>query len=229
MASPDLTVVTALTNEGEPDPGQDDDVAEALLQAARELMESFGIRRLRMDDVAKHAGYGRATLYRRFATRDELVWAVILTEIRHGLAEIERAIQPLGTLREKLVEAFSATVEHVRSHPLLRRLMQIEPDLVLPHLTTGAPDGLSVAREPLMRLLAHGRETGELGPVDIEIAADLMVRLAHSLVLTPGGPIPAGDPTDLRDFARTHVVGPLLHLSTHAPGTAGPSSTGATP
>ena len=224
MASPDLTVVTALSTDSPEDPVGDDDVAAALLQAARELMTTFGIRRLRMDDVAKRAGYGRATLYRRFATRDELVWAVILTEIRTGLAEIEEAIAPLGSLREKLVEAFASTVEHVRSHALLRRLLQIEPDLVLPHLTTGAPDGLVVAREPLMRLLAHGRETGELGPVDLEIAADLMVRLAHSLVLTPGGPIPAEDPEDLRAFARTHVVGPLLHLGAHLAATATPSS-----
>ncbi|WP_170127897.1 TetR/AcrR family transcriptional regulator [Euzebya rosea] len=219
MASPELTVVTAL-DDSEAEPGQDDEVADALLVAARAQMETFGIRRLRMDDVAKQAGYGRATLYRRFATRDELVWAVIIREVRATLAEIEAAITDLATFRDRLVEAFAATVEKVRTHPLLQRLIQIEPDLLLPHLTTGAPDALSVARKPMRRLLQQGRDSGDLGPIDLDIAAEVMIRLAHSLVLTPGGPIEATDPAGLRRFAATHVVDPLLHLSALAGGPA---------
>jgi len=219
MASPELTVVTAL-EDSDAEPGQDDEVADALLLAARELMEAFGIRRLRMDDVAKQAGYGRATLYRRFATRDELVWAVIIRDVRATLDEIEAAIADLATFRDKLVEAFAATVEKVRTHPLLQRLVQIEPDLLLPHLTTGAPDALSVARKPMRGLLEQGRASGELGPIDLDIAAEVMIRLAHSLVLTPGGPIDATNPAGLRRFAATHVVDPLLHLSALAGGPA---------
>lgn len=214
MASPEVTVVTSLAEAASAgDATTDDEVVDALLLAARELMQSFGIRRLRMDDVAKRAGYGRATLYRRFATRDELVWGVVTKEVRATLAEIEAAITDLPTMQERLVEAFAATVEAVRQHPLLQRLLDIEPDLMMPHLTTGGADGLQMARSHLKKLLARGQAEGELGPIDLEVTADMLVRLAHSLLLSPGGPIPVDDPKGLRAFARAHIAGPLLRLN----------------
>lgn len=216
MASPELTVVTALDaarEAGIAEEGSDDEVVEALLVAARELMERTGIRRLRMDDVARSAGYGRATLYRRFATRDELVWAVVTREVARVLDAIEAATSSYPDLRDRLVEAFATTVEGVHRHTLLRRLLQLEPDLLLPHLTTGGADALGLARDHLARLLRQGRAAGQLGPIDVEVAADMVVRLVHSLLLTPGGPIPVEDPEALRRYADRHLVSPLLRLA----------------
>lgn len=222
MASSDLTVVTSrvsdmLAVDGDAAEDRDDEVSGALLAAARQLMAAHGIRRLRMDDVAREAGYGRATLYRRFATRDELVWAVVSGEMAATLAEIEQAVLRLDALEDKLVEAFAATVEAVQQHPLLQRLLQIEPDLLLPHLTTGGAAVLGMARDHLGRLLARGQADGELGPMDVRTAADMIVRLTHSLLLTPGGSIPCGDPAALRTFARRHVAGPLMRLAGTGP------------
>ena len=39
----------------------------------------FGIRRTSMGEIARRSGLSPATLYRRFAGKDELVWAVGLT------------------------------------------------------------------------------------------------------------------------------------------------------
>lgn len=207
MASPDITHPAARG------PATDDEVSDALLRAARELMGTHGIRHLRMDDVARRAGCGRATLYRRFSTRDELVWGVVVTEMRDVLAGIEAAISPVRGFRERLVEAFACTVEGVKENPLLHQLLAIEPDLLLPHLTIGGAETLALSRSHLVRLLARGQADGEIGPMDLELVADLIVRLAHSLLLTPGGPIPTTDPVALRRFARTHLADPILRLN----------------
>ncbi|MTV25850.1 helix-turn-helix transcriptional regulator [Nitriliruptoraceae bacterium ZYF776] len=53
-----------------------DETSRRILAAAVERFSLFGIRRTTMDDVAAAAGIGRATLYRRFSGRDEIVRAV---------------------------------------------------------------------------------------------------------------------------------------------------------
>ncbi|HUG85751.1 MAG TPA: TetR/AcrR family transcriptional regulator [Euzebya sp.] len=226
MTNPNLTRVTEYTEDlmtpldrpgsgragdpGLPDGEPGDEVAEALVAAGRHLIETVGIRRLRMDDVARQAGCGRATLYRRFATRDDLVWAVINGEIRRTLTDIARNIAPIPDLRDRIVEAFAVTLERVRANVLMRRLLQIEPDLLLPHLTTRGAAALAISRELMVTLLEEGRSRGELRRIETEITAELLVRVAHSMLLTPQGPIAIGDPVALRSFARTFIADPLF-------------------
>ncbi|MGI9016702.1 MAG: TetR/AcrR family transcriptional regulator [Euzebya sp.] len=187
-----------------------DEVSEALLAAGREMIQSFGIRRLRMDDVARAAGYGRATLYRRFATRDDLVWAVVTREIHTTLLEISVQIRSISDLRERIVEAFAVTLERVRANPLLQRLLHIEADLLLPHLTTRGDEWLTLGRNLIIEMLKEGRSRGELRPIDIEVTAELMVRVAHSMTLTPRGLVAIDDPRALRTFARTFIADPVF-------------------
>ncbi len=193
--------------------GQDcDAVVEALILSGRELIETFGIRRLRMDDVARRAGYGRATLYRRFATRDELVWAVVTREVQQTLVQIGRLLTGVPDIGDRMVEAFAVTVEEVRGNLLMRRLLEIEPDLLLPHLTTGGDGALQISRRLMLSLLREARQGGALRGIDLPAAAELMVRLAHSMLLTPQGPVDLDDPAALRRFARDIIVDPLFRL-----------------
>ena len=48
--------------------------------AATEHCQDVGLSRVTMEDVARRAGLGRATLYRHFQSKDALVRAVILAE-----------------------------------------------------------------------------------------------------------------------------------------------------
>lgn len=208
MTSPDLTAVTSTAGGGDAMP--EDEVAAALLDAAREQLTAFGIRRLRMDDVAKQAGYGRATLYRRFATRDDLVWAVVARETQSVLDAITAELAEVQGLRDRLVEAFVATVELLRGNVLLRRLIEIEPELVLPHLTTRGAGALEVPRRLVTELLREGKREGQLQGIDVEAAAEMVVRLAHSMLLCPAGPIDLDDGTSLRRFANASLADPIF-------------------
>ncbi len=190
--------------------GDRDDVAEALVQAGRDMMATTGIRRLRMDDVARRAGYGRATLYRRFATRDDLVWAVVTVEVDQALRHIGARLLALPTLQDQLVEAFAGAVEHARTNRVWRRLLEVEADLLLPFLTTGGHSALDVARQLLGQLLTRAQAEGEVPDLDAAMVVEVMVRTAHSMVLTSAGPVDVDDPVALRAFARADLVEPLL-------------------
>ena len=63
----------------------------AIIEAARQLVTEPG--ELKLSAVARQAGVGQGTLYRHFATRDELVRALYDREIDElvALAESRRA------------------------------------------------------------------------------------------------------------------------------------------
>ncbi len=65
---------------------------------------------------------------------------------------------------------------------------------------------LAVARGYLAEKLRRHQAAGRLRRFDPEPAAEVFVRLAHSMLLTPSGCIPENDDAQSRAFARAHLV-----------------------
>src|ERR1700684_1701814 len=78
---------------------------EAILTATLRLMAERGVRDLRMDDVAEHAGVGRATIYRRYRSKDELVSDAVATLVS------EITIPDSGSTRADLMALMTQAVE----------------------------------------------------------------------------------------------------------------------
>jgi AcrR family transcriptional regulator len=156
-----------------------------ILDAAVVTFQNLGIRRATMGDVSMTAKVGRATLYRRFPQKSDLVKAAILHELRRFLDELDRRIAGQPTVRKRLLEGFVLGVTGVRTHPLLDRLLATEPNDVLPYLTLDAAPILAIAREYLLEHITDGVRGGEFTVADPGETAEIMVRVAQSLVLTP--------------------------------------------
>lgn len=81
---------------------------ERILAAAYELFSRRGIRAVGTDEVIERASVARATLYRHFATKNDLVLAVLQRREElwtHGLIE-ERSRQRGNTPEEQLLAIF---------------------------------------------------------------------------------------------------------------------------
>ena len=81
---------------------------ERILTAAYELFSRRGIRAVGTDEVIERAGVARATLYRHFATKNDLVLAVLQRREElwtHGLIE-EQSRQRGNTPEEQLLAIF---------------------------------------------------------------------------------------------------------------------------
>ncbi|HEX4702996.1 MAG TPA: helix-turn-helix domain-containing protein [Pseudonocardiaceae bacterium] len=204
-----MTSTTALLNDilSEPDA---DDVGVRILDAALAEYLAHGFRRTSVDDIARRAGLGRATLYRRFATRDELVQAVLARECRRFFAEIAAATDALSTLADRLVEGFVVGLRNARSQPLLDRMLTVEPESWVPFLTTQGGPAMAVMREFLVRQYRNSPEA-KAGGVDVnaEEVAEILVRLSISLVLTPEGVLPLRTDDEARATARRYLA-PLV-------------------
>src|SRR3954468_18341900 len=64
---------------------------EAIVEAAREVFAEHGLD-APLDDIARRAGTGNATLYRRFPTRGDLIAAVFAERMLEHLDAVQRAL-----------------------------------------------------------------------------------------------------------------------------------------
>jgi AcrR family transcriptional regulator len=187
----------------------DDAMGERILDAALALAAASGLRHLTMDDVARRAGVGRMTVYRRFGDRAGLVDALAVRECRRCLATISGALDPASAAPERLASLFVATLKVIREHPLLERLARAQPEALLAELTRDDSAVFRLVRDFLLSLIREGKATGELSVADPAALAEVFLRLGASFVLMPQSVIALDDEKATLEVART-LLAPLV-------------------
>jgi AcrR family transcriptional regulator len=174
-----VAVLTALAQR--PVDTEADDVDRRILDAAGRLLVDVGLEELEVDQVAELAGVGRSTIYRRFDGRNALLAATVAHEARRLLAALADAVAGIDDPEEQLVVAFSTGLrvaratglaERIRDEPLLLRLITVDGGPVLAAASAQLA-AIAVELDP------------ELDPTRATETAELLVRLAISLVITP--------------------------------------------
>jgi AcrR family transcriptional regulator len=186
-----------------------DAASERILDAALALAAASGIRHLTMDDVARRARVGRMTVYRRFGDKAQLIDALVVRECRRCLAELDAAIGPDATIEDQVAEGFVTSMRLAREHPLLNRLARFEPEAVLEAFVADGDTVFAAARAFVAGRLRASQAAGVLGAVDVEAAAELLVRLAFSFVLIQESVLPLHDDAKARAIAR-RLIAPVL-------------------
>lgn len=206
------SVVSGLTGrvfERGPETAVDDATGDRILGAALRQFELFGVARSTVEQITKRSGLSRVTIYRRFPGKQTLVEAVLLREVRGFLDALDARIWNLPTQEEKLTEGFVFTLDVFRTHPLLTRLLESEPESVLPMFTTEGGAVVASARDYLASLLAREFEGDGRDAQELAVVAELVVRLMISFFLTPQTAVALDDPDDARAFALRYLA-PLL-------------------
>jgi AcrR family transcriptional regulator len=190
-----------------------DQLDQRILRTAITQFTRVGIRRATTDSIARHALVNRTTLHRRIGTKDQLVRAALTYECHRQLAHIATQLNPTQPPREQTAHGFALTVTTLRTHPLLRRALATDPDDTLTSLTLATTDLLTTATR-LIATHIHTTTRSQPTHTDPNTAAAVIVRLAHSLVLTPAAPPLLNTYPELLTFARTYIT----QLTTPPPG-----------
>lgn len=189
---------------------QTDDSVERILDHALAVIREFGFRRSSMEDFARKAGISRVTLYRRFSDRDALIQAVLLRECRRSLIAIVNDISAIKSPEERFVRGFVATVTVARSHPLFQKMLEGDADIVLPKsIAITTSQAIDLGRAYMSGIIAGLQKKGQFPRLDPEYTAELLIRMWHSLVLTPSSKIASDESKSLTEFARQYLY-PLL-------------------
>ncbi|MFN8019436.1 MAG: TetR family transcriptional regulator [Acidimicrobiales bacterium] len=187
-------------------------VPERLLDAAVEVAADHGLARLSVGDVAKRAGLSRQTLYKHFASKDELVAQAVLREagriVEQVIAAAESVEDPVGSLEAAVAEALRA----FRGHPLLDRLIATEPEALLPMLIDGSGSVLEAIN--LIGRQMIGEAFPSLDPARAAFGAELLSRMLISYAVRPSD-LPAD--AVARDLAHAVVAAVLPPSCLHVP------------
>jgi AcrR family transcriptional regulator len=141
---------------------------DAIVAAARAVFADSGLD-APLDAIARRAGVGRATLYRRFPTRDDLVAAIHednLDELERIAAhprDDDRAFVEILTAAAGMLAADRGFVEHLRRQPVPSRIDRHVSDRFL-----------AIVEQPLRRAQRAGVVREDLGPPDALLIVDMI-------------------------------------------------------
>lgn len=92
-------------------------VKQAMVNAAIELMEGEGFRKFRFEDLAEKVGYNRATIYRYFDSKQDLITEVMLALMHEITEDVIRHTTGHTVTRETFTDALYGIVRKLRNNP----------------------------------------------------------------------------------------------------------------
>jgi len=188
----------------------EDPSSSRILDAACELFGRVGIQRCSMSDVAAQAGVSRITVYRRFASREALVQHVIRREFRRYIDQFLADVAEAPTAAERVVAGFVSALRTTRGNPLMGGLMANEPGSLVSSMLGDGGDTLATVRSFVAGQLRREQRAGHVSEaVDVDLVAEIMVRLSTSFLVTPSALVDLDDDTQVAEVARRVLV-PML-------------------
>lgn len=166
-----------------------------------------------MEDIAREAGLARVTLYSHFSTKDEILGAALLRELTVFLTELEDELARHDDPEARVVETIIVAVRTLRSHEVVQQLLRTEPELLLPFLVGDSPP-MGLAREWAAERMLSASDVDFV--IEPQPGGELVMRLIHSLVLSPSSSYDLDDDDDLRRLVKAWFVPPLLGGSQNA-------------
>jgi AcrR family transcriptional regulator len=159
---------------------------DAILDSALELMAATGYDRLTIDAVAARACASKATIYRRWPGKSELVMAALSRRGAAATAEVDT-----GDLRSDLVQTVSHMRDSLASQDgalILGVLNAMRENVELAELVRSHV--LSTKRSAIARLVARAVKRKELSArADHELASEIASALVFTRILVTGQPL----------------------------------------
>ena len=156
----------------------------ALLDAAARRYSRYGPRKTTMEDVARAAGYSRATAYKHFASKDALYRALLDRSTLAFVDEVKACVEASGNARAKLRRIVEIAHEVYSQSPVLLGAASQDDDMRVEAIATEA---MRRQEAEIIALLAHVLRTGiearAIRAVDPELVAYLMFHLGNVLVI----------------------------------------------
>lgn len=190
------------------------DTATRIIEAAYRCFERYGLDKVTMEDIASAAGVTRATVYKYYPSREQVLARIVELEIGKVNEELRRRFVRREHIEDSLSDCLLLVVRAAAENPYLRGTLQ-------------SPEYLSTAADPRSethrrqrhwwsRLLEDAATAGELATdLDMdEIVSWLTLAEQMLLIKIDARQMPD---RELRAFIRRMIVSPLLPRSATKP------------
>jgi AcrR family transcriptional regulator len=165
--------------------------ARRILDAALTCIGRVGLAKTTLDDVAREAGCARATVYRCFPNKQQLLSALVAREAATS-----------ETLGDAIATVLTTAVGALRGHPALAFIATHELELLLPFLAFERED--AVLRTAAA--LAAPAYTRFLNDADATRLGEWIARIALSYFFSPSESFEIGDVEHVRALVDDFVL-----------------------
>jgi AcrR family transcriptional regulator len=132
--------------------------SDAFFDAVQRAVDEKGLDRVSQDDIIRHSGVPRTTLYRRYGNRDAVLAAFVLDRTAADIKECQRLAMGRGAFAERLEEIMVFAVLAAHRHKWIQSELDRGPSLAVLDLLANA---MKVSSEQtLMPLLRDAKAAG---------------------------------------------------------------------
>jgi AcrR family transcriptional regulator len=179
---------------------RDPETDASILRAALELFIERGVEGTSMEQIAKRAGVGKLTVYRRWSTKEDLIAQAVEQTVSADLVPSPGDIKELDP--QQLVEGVIEAAAEMTASPAFRALVARMMGSAVSH-----PELMAVywkhhvlpRRELAAALLRRAQQEGTVAAdADLDVLIDMMAGAVTWRVLQPNPP----DATGMLDFLK---------------------------
>jgi AcrR family transcriptional regulator len=156
----------------------------AYLDAARDCILDVGWRRTTLTEVARRAGVSRMTIYRTWADMPQLLADLMTREWGGVVTDTLAAADPEATTVDRLVGDIVGTVQRLRDNELFLRIVELDPELLLPYLLSRRGRSQDAILELTARAIRDGQAEGTIRAGDPVAMARGLLLATHGFVLS---------------------------------------------
>jgi AcrR family transcriptional regulator len=160
------------------------DPRDLYLDAARACILDVGWRRTTLTEVARRSGVSRMTIYRTWSDMPQLLSDLMTREWGGVVADALAAADPDVPTVERLVGDIVGTVQRLRDNELFVRIVDLDPELILPYLFSRRGRSQDGILELTVAALREAQAAGEVREGHPVVMARSMLLAAHGFVLS---------------------------------------------
>src|SRR5690606_15607519 len=92
----------------------EEDIKSKILKGAEELFLRYGLRSITMDEISRHLGMSKKTLYQYFSDKDDIVWSVTRQHLLRQQAQFDAVATESKNSVEELVKLSFCVKENLK-------------------------------------------------------------------------------------------------------------------
>ncbi len=186
-------------------PADDHEARKRIIDAAIASIERRGPQRSTVSDIAADLGVTRPTIYRHFASTEDLLASAAEVALDGWTARIGELTKGMNDAADLLVEAVAYLIERLPEEPLLALLLETDRMRVVSRQMV-MPAAVKRSRVMLEHTHIDWAALGFKGSRMNDLV-EFLLRMIQSMVIAPSDPPRSG--TQLRGYLR-QWIGPVM-------------------
>lgn len=148
-----------------------------ILEAAAKVFGKFGYTKTNIEDIAREAGIGKATIYHYFQNKEDVFLTIVRNEAHTLENRIDEALKKTRTPQEKLKTFFLTQFKYLFDNINFYNLTQEQLLGFHPIIFKALDEFNKYRRERIRQIVEEGIQTGVFKPINADLLTEMIVDL----------------------------------------------------